>query len=181
MTGFEPRTSGVGSDRSTNCTTTTALTPMLGSLIIKRFFLIFSHPGCLGQRLEGRPERDRLPGAESRDSKGGLEALGTLDRTSGPSRRMAAAARRNVAGKFCLRCLCTSHRAGAFGVIGTFVGIDTFCCIGTFCGIGTLGGIGAFGVIGTSGGIGTFSGIGTSGGIGTFSGIGTSGSYSIHI
>ena len=25
MTGFEPQTSGVGSDRSTNCATTTAL------------------------------------------------------------------------------------------------------------------------------------------------------------
>ena len=29
MTGFEPRTSGVGSDRSTNCTTTTSLVQLI--------------------------------------------------------------------------------------------------------------------------------------------------------
>ena len=51
MTGFEPRTSGVGSDRSTNCATTTAL---LKDLCIKTFFKsipnIFQMFGLLWKR-----------------------------------------------------------------------------------------------------------------------------------
>ena len=53
MTGFEPRTSGIGSDRSTNWATTTALGLLLLQYVIKifKFLLSYSFEGTKMQQM----------------------------------------------------------------------------------------------------------------------------------